>query len=155
MSRFDRDIADIVAGVWDSVFGTSVVEEDVVRVAARRGRIWSAVLTITGAWDGAVALQAGEDLVRRAAAAMFGGDPEAISSGQMHDALGEMTSRVGGNFQVLLPAPSRLAAPVIVEADDFGLRLPNTAQVLQSAFRSGQDVCCVRVFQRLPERGAS
>ena len=155
MSGFDRAIVEIVGNVWTSVFGTSVEEEDPFRVAGLKTRTFAGVVNIAGAWDGAVAVQCGEDLVRQAAVAMFGLAPDAVSQGEMHDALGELANMVGGNFKALLPEPCTLSLPVTVEGDDYRLRLPNAAQVLQSAFRSGPDVLCVTVLQRVATGAAA
>ncbi|MBL8987585.1 MAG: chemotaxis protein CheX [Gemmatimonadetes bacterium] len=149
MSGFDRAIVEIIDNVWQSVFDGHAVEEDPFRLAGLHARTFAGVVQISGAWDGAVAVQCGEDLVRRAAVAMFAIAPEAVSSAEMQDALGELANMVGGNFKALLPEPCFLSLPVTVEGDDFRLRLPNAAQVLQSAFRDGDDVFCVTVLQRV------
>lgn len=149
MSGFDRAIAEIVESVWQSVFASSVEEEDPFRVLGIKAKTYAGVVNIAGAWDGAVAVQCGEALVHRAAITMFGLTDDQITSSELHDALGELANMVGGNFKALLPEPCVLSLPVTVEGDDFRLRLPNSAQVLQSAFRSGSDVFCVTVLQRV------
>jgi chemotaxis protein CheX len=147
---FDQAINEIVVNVWQAVFEGTVEPVDLFRLGSVRTRTFAGVVQISGAWDGAVAVQCGEPLVRRAAVLMFGMPPEAVTSAEMQDALGELANMVGGNFKALLPEPSHLSLPVTVEGDDFRLRLPNASQVHQNAFRDGDDVCCVTVLQRVP-----
>lgn len=149
MSGFDRAITEIVENVWQAVFAGTVTEEDPFRLATVHARTYAGVVQIGGAWDGAVAVQCGERLVRRAARSMFGLTDGDLSAVEMQDALGELANMVGGNFKSLLPEPCFLSLPVTIEGDDFRLRLPNAAQVLQTAFRDGDDVFCVTVLQRI------
>ena len=149
MSGFDRAIGEIVANVWEAVFAGTVTEEDPFRLGAVHARTFAGVVQISGAWDGAVAVQCGERLVRRAAETMFAMAPELITATEMQDALGELANMVGGNFKALLPEPCYLSLPVTIEGDDFRLRLPNSAQIIQEAFRDGDDVFCVSVLQRI------
>ncbi len=66
---------------------------------------------------------------------MLGLGNQAPSTEETHDALCELTNTFGGNVKALLPGPSALSLPTLVEGDDCSLRIPGTIAVTRLAFR--------------------
>jgi CheY-specific phosphatase CheX len=129
-----------------------VEREDPFRLAVDAAPTVAGVVQITGAWEGAVGLQCAEPLARQAAMKMFAVPAPAVTPADLRDALGELGNMMGGNFKALLPEPCVLSLPMVIEGRDFRLSLPGTAQVLQAAFRSGEQPFCVTVLQRVGNR---
>ena len=93
-------------------------------------------IQIAGAWEGAVVCIGSEALVRRAAAVMFGIPAEALTVELLHDAFGELTNMVGGNLKALLPGPSFLCLPAVVEGANYSVCIPAARPVLDVGFLS-------------------
>ncbi|MGE0441603.1 MAG: chemotaxis protein CheX [Gemmatimonadales bacterium] len=150
MSGFERSVVEIVQGVWECVLGLPLEEDDPFRLSLEAGQTYAGVVQITGAWDGAVALQCSDRIARKAAEIMLGVPADQASIGDIQDALGELANMTGGNFKALLPEPCHLSLPVVVEGKDFRMRLPGANQVLAVAFRSEDAPFGVTVLQRAP-----
>jgi len=54
----------------------------------------------------------------------------------MQDATGELSNMVGGNVKALLPQPSRLSLPSVVEGKDYNLRIPGALCISRMVFES-------------------
>jgi CheY-specific phosphatase CheX len=81
------------------------------------GKTMTGCVQISGAWDGAVTIQCSPDLARAAAAAMLEMEAAATSFDDVRDALGEIANMVGGNLKALLPGPTNLSLPLVVEGE--------------------------------------
>jgi chemotaxis protein CheX len=150
MPGFEQDLAEIVDGVWRSVFGASVALEDPFRLSARNDPTVAGLVRISGAWDGYLALQCTPAVARQAAAALRPGDPAPVRRTDLDDALGELTNLIAGDFKALLPKRCDLAPPSVRDTIGYHLRLPAAAQVLQGSFRCGEEVFTVTLLQTLP-----
>jgi chemotaxis protein CheX len=100
---------------------------------------------ITGAWEGAVALNCGPRVAREAAAIMFGIPPGEANSGHIQDALGELTNILGGQLKGLLPGPSRLSLPAVVDGLEFAHHDGQDEVVARLGFTCLGDLVCVTV----------
>ncbi len=149
MPGLGYEMADIVEGTWRSVFDSAVVAEDSAALGAPRAGALAAVVEISGAWEGSVALQCDEPLARHACWRLSGVAEDA-SPEQQGRALCELTVMIAEAFKELLPAPSTLSAPAATAGATFPMRLPGAAQVLHCVFRADDYRFGVTVFQRLP-----
>ena len=151
MASLGYEVADIVQGIWLAMFGTHVVPEDPAGFGGRRARAWTGIVHISGAWEGSLALQCAEPLVRRVTATTLGLPEERVSLDHQHQALGELARMIGETFKTLLPEPCAVAKVETAVGPDFQLQLPDAAQVLQVVLRADDQVFGVTVFQRLPQ----
>ena len=138
MPGLGYDLADIVEGIWLSLFEIRVTPEDPASLAGRRAPTSAGIVHISGAWEGSVAVQCAESLTDRL----------------LPTTVGDLARMIGEGFQTLVPGPGALSAPETAIGTDFRLQVPNAAQVLQSAFRAGDQVFSVTIFQRLPVSAA-
>ena len=93
----------------------------------------SGSVTISGEWNGAVQMELTESSQRGAAAAMFMMEPDALSLEEFVDAVGELVNMVGGGIKGMLPEPSRLSLPTVVQGHDLHLSFPGMGPSLRYA----------------------
>lgn len=116
-------LLDLVTQVWTGMLelGIECIDEADRWVPER----WlTGCIQFTGTWAGTLVLECSADLGRRVASVMFGVDLDAVTPGEMLDAIGEMTNVLGGNLKSLLAVPCQLSLPSIVEGG------PGTVSVL-------------------------
>ncbi len=115
----DLEIAHrLVQSVWEQVLGLEVCFDPAPAGVARPGGWLEGCVRVRGAWEGAIHLACPPALARRAAAAMFALSVPEVSVEETRDSLGELTNIVGGNLKALLPGPSTLGLPRVVEVLD-------------------------------------
>lgn len=115
------EITQIAAEVWSSFLGLELVpttDDGVVPPWS----VMSAVVRITGEWNGAVVLECSKAHAVAAAALMFTVPHVEVTLAQACDALGELGNIVAGNLKSLLPAPSVLSLPSTGHRDTEVLR---------------------------------
>jgi chemotaxis protein CheX len=74
-----------------------------------------ALAEISGEWNGTVCLSCSRLAARHATAAMFGIPDEELTAADIADAVGELVNVVGGNIKSLVPGPSVLSLPSVIE----------------------------------------
>ncbi len=82
-------------------------------------------ISLTGAWDGHVAISATDPAAVAIAAAMLDVDPAVVSEADIIDAAGELINVVAGNIKSLLPQPCQLSLPMTARAG-HRIRYPGT-----------------------------
>lgn len=130
------EIREIVRSIWESVLGWDIQPTPVPDLPRGNRGFRTAFIQIAGAWEGAVVCISSEALARRAAEVIFGMKPESLTIELLHDALGELTNMVGGNLKALLPGPSFLCLPAVVEGSDYSICVPAARPVVEAAFSS-------------------
>lgn len=149
MSQLEQSIGEIVSTVWDAVLGLHVESDDNFQLTgAHPAHTYAGVVQISGAWNGAVAVQCSEQLARTAAMTMFSIPEADVTVADLEDALGELTNMTGGNIKALMPETCTLGLPVVVEGADYRFRLPGSAPVQRAAFRVGTEEVVVTVLER-------
>lgn len=151
MSGYEHSIDEIVETIWSSTLGMPVEQDDPLQLDLTHTHVIAGVVQISGQWDGAVAVQCTDALARRVTTAMMGIPDAFITRTDIQDTLGELANMTGGNFKALLPAGCVLGLPVVVEGDDFRMRLPGSVQVQQCAYRSHEQPFSVTVLRRLSD----
>lgn len=71
-----------------------------------------AEISISGKWEGNVAVSTCEMLGQRIAAQMFRKTDDSVTGADVVDALTELTNIIAGNIKAILPGPSQLSLPV-------------------------------------------
>jgi chemotaxis protein CheX len=141
----EEHVAEVATTVWDAFLGLQLERAPGGDQAPVGGM--SGVVTISGAWQGAVVLQCSEQHAVAAAEAMFEAEPGSLSSEEVADALGELTNMVGGNIKNLLPEPSSLSIPSVSGGDDSRVFVPAARPVLEVPLRCGDTVIRITVWQ--------
>ena len=89
----------------------------------------SAMVMVSGAWQGAVIITASRNLAGLAAAHMFSVAPEEVSDECVGEALKELANITGGNIKTVLPEPCVLSTPVSLGNVGFGFYPAETEPV--------------------------
>lgn len=141
------DLTAVVQQVWSSFLDVdlAVVPADTTVLQAP---VLSAVVHISGAWEGAVRLECRATHAAAAAALMFAIEPSEASDEASRDALGELANIVTGNVKSLLPAPSALSLPSVSSTDVSGAPTsPRAVLVRRVAFVAPAGALRVTVWE--------
>ncbi len=107
------DVQMVVEEVWTSFLGD---EEPLLPVDAGALDVgWSAAVTVSGEWQGAVSVELPRTMAEEITRRMLGLDdgPDAVGDDDVADAVGELVNMIGGNVKSLMPGPSALSLPVV------------------------------------------
>jgi chemotaxis protein CheX len=127
MASLEEDLITIASMVWDSFFDTPVTESrEALDQLRRPAPTYTGIVTIAGAWQGAVVVRCARELAFSVSESMFGIERGEASPDDIRDAIGEVTNMIGGNIKSLLPEPSKLGLPMVGEGTDYGLSMPGT-----------------------------
>jgi CheY-specific phosphatase CheX len=152
MQQLDVAIDGIVATVWESMLGIGIAPDESIHALGHEPlgeHTYAGIVQISGAWDGAVAVQCSDHMARHAAQRMFSLEHGDVSVADLQDALGELTNMTGGNIKALLPEPCTLGLPVVVEGADYRLRLPGASVVRRATYRADGEVVVVTMLERV------
>ncbi len=106
------------------------------------------LVTLSGEWTGAIAVQCSVAAARRFAAAMFlADDPETMEPDEVNDAMAELTNMTGGNIKNLLPAAAKLGIPSVTEGTGYTLRIPRALPVHKLVYDCNGDPVLVTVYE--------
>jgi chemotaxis protein CheX len=145
MQLNNDQIRDVAPAIWQAVLNLALESRETIPKPA--AKVVSSCVYITGAWNGAVALSCDIGLAAQAASIMFDLRGARPSSGDMQDALGELTNMVGGNIKALLPEPCQLSLPRTVEATDPSAQTFRSQIVTELPFRCGDFFVNLSVLQ--------
>lgn len=123
-----QDLGTVTRDVWAAflgAYGESALLDAVEPLAADRVgvRAW---VTVSGAWEGQVSLEMTSATAYEAAARMLG--QASVETEDVLDAVGELVNMVGGNVKSLMPAPSVLGLPVVIEGSFSSAATPDTVE---------------------------
>ncbi len=126
-----QDVVAIIEQVWESFLGeTPVVDDDVPAPTADR---ITALISVTGGWEGHVVLESTSALGSAIAAAMMAVDESAVAEADIADAVGELVNMIGGFIKSLAPGPSALSLPLVLSGRDTHASAPDTVPVCRAA----------------------
>lgn len=143
----DTDITEITESIWQSVLGVAAHRGVPVPETDVHGHFLSGGLSITGAWRGAVVVQCPQALGRVIASRMFALGNEEVTDDDIRDAMGELTNMTGGNIKALLPGPSYLGLPVVVDGQHHMITVPESRLVTRLAFECDGHPLIVSVIE--------
>ena len=114
---FTEDVVtEITSSVWkaflpesDEIISLSMVPSN----ASLTGTVF-----ISGTWNGLVSLTCSSVAAARAAALMFDAEVENVSDADVLDAVGELVNIVGGNLKGMLPSPTGLSLPSVMDGTE-------------------------------------
>ncbi len=108
-----------------------------------------AAVQLTGNWIGSVVLSQSPELAQASAAAMLAISPGTVGENDRIDAAAELANMIGGNLKSVLPGPTSLSLPTIVDCRDSNLRVHDARLLHDVAFDSGVGVARVRVYVKI------
>lgn len=139
-----EEIHEAAERLWQAMFEDSLeyLEQE---CESKDSRFLSGSIQISGAWEGAVVLRASFTMVRIIAQIMLGLDD--ASDEDICDAMGELTNLTSGAIQTLLPEPSELTPPSVVEGRDYKLIFPGLDLIKQVNCRFHDEPLTILVFE--------
>ncbi len=100
---------------------------------------------ISGAWEGATVLSCSTELAEQVTKIMFGSAQVSLS--EVCDAIGELTNITAGQIQPLLPRPSELSLPSVVEGRDYRVAIPKSSLLTQLSLMCQGHPITIKVVQ--------
>jgi CheY-specific phosphatase CheX len=139
-----EEIHEAAERLWQSMF------EESLEYLSEEGetedqRFLTGCIQVTGAWEGAVVLRASFAFARVVAGLMLG--LEEAADEEVCDAMGELTNLTSGALQALLPAPSELTPPSVIEGKDYKLILPGHSVVNETHCRFRNEPLTIMLFE--------
>lgn len=153
MEFSESDIQAITEGVWGAILGLTTQPCPTWAVPAGDDGFVTGVIRIEGAWQGAVTMHCPIGLARLAAGVMFGIEPDAATSEQVRDAVGELTNMTGGNLKALLPEPCDLFFPEILTGAERA-RAASGEPLLRVAFECEGQPFEIAIYEGAPAAAA-
>ncbi len=133
-TAFEPSTADVVAiieQVWESFLGeTPLIDDD---VCAPTADSITAIISVTGGWEGHVVLESTSALGSAIAAALMAVDEAEVTESDIADAAGELVNMIGGFIKSLAPGPSALSLPLVLHGRDTHADAPDTVPVCRAA----------------------
>lgn len=141
-----NQIHEVVRSIWESVLSQEIEPSPTPVIPRGTGGYITAFIQIAGAWEGAVVCISSLELVRKSAAVMFAMKPEELSTELLYDALGELTNMVGGNLKALMPGPSFLCLPAVIEGSDYSVCVPSAMPMNESSFTCDGEPFTIKIL---------
>jgi chemotaxis protein CheX len=137
----EAEITEIARDLWLTMFGIELVAgtED-----APSGPTVTAVVHISGEWDGAVKLRCSSELARSLSERLLGVSDDA----EVRDLVGELANQLGGNLKALLPSPSGLSLPAVAMGDDYNVRVTDTDVAARVRLSCDGDPVIITLLER-------
>jgi CheY-specific phosphatase CheX len=138
-------IQSAVTTIWSSMLGMDAQPHPQANMSPPV--FLTGCVQITGDWQGAVTLDCPSELAKRAAAIMFDIPASEVDSFQVHDALGELTNMIAGNFKSLLSERCDLSLPAVAQGSDYAFRILESKPINRVGFRCESHPFVVTVFK--------
>ena len=142
------DVEQVTRTVW-----MALVEQELETAPEGEGTLSGRFLTgcvqITGEWEGAIVVSCSFNLAMSTTAFMFDMDVSEVDREELQDAVGELANMVGGSLKGLVPGPSRLSLPTVVDGSDYSTKIPGAKQEVQAALTAGGEPLIVTVMRRV------
>lgn len=128
------DIRAVTENVFASLTDFSVEPTNADGIDRTGHRYVTAAVSITGEWEGTVAVACSDELARLITGSFFGVEPAEADPGEINDAVGEVANMIGGNVKALMPSPSQLSLPTVTTGIDYVVTFPGTREESREAF---------------------
>lgn len=140
------DIHQLADRIWESMFGPGLERLDSEGPSVD-DRFLTGCVQLTGAWEGAAVVRCSYKLASHLASTMFG--IEELSEEEVCDTVGELANLTAGAVQALMPSPSELSPPSVVEGKDYRLILPRCSIMKEVHFRFREEPFNILVFEAM------
>ena len=142
------DVEQVTKTIW-----MALVEQELSSLtdggADISGRFLTGCVQITGEWEGAIVLSCSLKLAVSTTAFMFDMATEEVTPEDLQDAVGELANMVGGSIKGLVPGPSRLSLPTVIDGSDYSTRIPGSEQLVRACLGSQGEPIVVTVMKRV------
>lgn len=138
MTQYTDDLVAIAGDVSRTMLGTAF--EPAPGATPDRPGL-TACVQINGEWQGAVLVQCSVAAASAITRLLLRVDH--VEPVEVRDAIGELANMIGGNVKALLPGPSRLSLPAVVEGYDHHVSVPGTVELSAVPFDFAGDVITV------------
>jgi len=148
-SRLEQeDIHQLADRIWESMFGggMELLEHE---GTSEDERFLTGCVQLTGAWDGASVVRCSYKLASQLACIMMGA--EELTMEEVCDAVGELANLTAGAVQALMPSPSELSPPSVVEGREYKLILPRCSVMNLAYFRFNEEPFTIMVYEAAKE----
>jgi len=108
-------------------------------------RFLTGCVQLTGAWEGASVVRCSYKLAAQLASTMFGAEDLAME--EVCDAIGEIANLTAGAVQALMPSPSELSPPSVVEGKEYKLVIPHCLVTKRAYFRFNEEPFTIVVYE--------
>ncbi len=132
---YTKEITQFTESIWKNVLMLDIQKLDQVPAPNGSEPYMTGMISITGSWKGVVAVDLPATLARRAAAAMFGTEPDETPHDEVKDALGEVANMVGGNLKSMLSPPCAMSLPSVIEGREYEVSVPGSEKVTEVGFK--------------------
>jgi chemotaxis protein CheX len=146
------DLHQLADRIWESMFGDGLERLD-KEGPSDDPRFLTGCVQLTGAWEGAAVVRCSYKLASQLASTMFG--TEELEAEEVCDSVGELTNLTAGAVQALMPSPSELSPPSVIEGKDYKLILPRCAVMNQAYFQFQDEPFTIVVFEAMPSAQSS
>ena len=113
-----EELEQVTTSVWELMMESTILRSDPSALAPDAD-CKVAFIRLNGAYNGTIALHLDDELVRLAAAAMFGTEDVEVTAAEMDDTARELANMVGGNVKCLVEQPTELGLPQLSAAKQF------------------------------------
>lgn len=119
------DLFELAQTVWSSMLDLEI--DRATDVDGKVGdRSMTALVQITGDWEGAVTIECASKLATRFAVSMFAMEEDELDDEMIRDAMGELANMTGGNVKGVAPGENTLALPTVSEGVEGGIHIPKS-----------------------------
>jgi chemotaxis protein CheX len=146
------DLHQLADRIWESMFGDGL-ERLAKEASSDDPRFLTGCVQLTGAWEGAAVVRCSFKLASHLASVMFG--TEELASEEVCDSVGELANLTAGAVQALMPSPSELSPPSVVEGKDYKLSLPHCTIMNQAYFVFQDEPFTIVVFEAIEAQSSA
>ena len=111
----------------------------------------TAVVHLTGAFRGTVALTGAAPLAAECSARMFQTSVDMLTAAEVQDSWGEMSNMVAGNLKALVKKPSVISLPTVMEGATYSFRIPRASPINELTYACLGHRMRVTVLRAEPE----
>ena len=147
-SDLSPDIEQIVQSVFAIMLNLDVARDD---APYEEHDCLLTSVQIAGEWMGCVVLELSPAAARAAASAMLQLPDESLTAADCEETAAELANVIGGNVKCLLPGPSLLSMPTVLNGNENGLRVHRAELIDELCFTSEAGRLRVRLFERPDE----
>ncbi len=142
--EFGPVVNQIVEHVFQTMLAMEVKATD---VPVPKGDLITAVISLSGAWKGAVLVECGLPEAFLFTSRMTGIDLPSALNDDVRDALGELANMVGGNLKSVLPGGVGLSLPTVVWGNDYKMQICRAGRVSRWTFGGDGAVFAVELVE--------
>lgn len=145
MTLDNDEIYRLMEEIWSTMLSLDLERLEQEPLNNSEQRTLTGCVHISGAWEGAAVLSCSTELAQQVTKIMFG--TAEVSLGEVCDAIGELTNITAGQIQPLLPRPSELSLPSVVEGRDYRVNIPKSSLLSQVSLMCQGHPITIKVVQ--------